>query len=41
MKYFTEKDILYKQTIDLEYCSLLEKDGKVSLNELSELIPGY
>lgn len=41
MKRLSEKEILKQNTIDLEYCSLLERDGIVTLDELSELIPGY
>ncbi len=41
MKRFSEKEILEQNIIDLEYCSLLERDGIVTLDELSDLIPGY
>jgi DNA-binding CsgD family transcriptional regulator len=41
MKHLTEKEILQKQVVDLYYCSLLERDGIVTLDELSDLIPGY
>lgn len=41
MKLYTEKEILNQNSVNLEYCSLLEKDGIVSLDELSELIPGF
>lgn len=40
-KHFSEKELLQQNIIDLEYCTLLERDGIVSLDELSELIPGY
>ena len=40
-KYLSEKESLQQNTINLEYCSLLEGDGIISLDELSELIPGY
>jgi len=33
--------MLHKQTINLNYCSLLEKDGIISLSDINELIPGY
>ncbi len=41
MKQHSEKEILEQNTINLEYCSLLEKDGLISLDDLGELIPGY
>jgi len=41
MKLYSEKEYLEQNIIDLEYCSLLEKDGIVTLDELSDLIPGY
>ncbi len=41
MKYLTEQEILQRQIIDFDYCSFLEEDGTVSLDELSDLIPGY
>ncbi len=41
MKHFTEKEILQQQVVNLDYCSLLERDGIVTLDELSDLIPGY
>jgi DNA-binding CsgD family transcriptional regulator len=41
MKLHSEKEILSQNTIDLEYCSLLERNGIVTLDELSDLIPGY
>jgi DNA-binding CsgD family transcriptional regulator len=40
-KLFSEGERLTQNAIDLEYCSLLERDGIVTLDELSELIPGY
>lgn len=40
-KYFSESELLQQNSVDLEYCSLLERDGIVTLDELSELIPGY
>ena len=41
MKLHTEPELLKQQTINLEYCTLLEKDGLISLDELNTLIPGY
>ena len=41
MKLHSEKEILEQNIIDLDYCSLLERDGIVTLDELSNLIPGY
>jgi ATP/maltotriose-dependent transcriptional regulator MalT len=41
MKLHTEKEIVQQNSIDLEYCSLLERNCIVSLDDLSNLIPGY
>jgi DNA-binding CsgD family transcriptional regulator len=41
MKPYTDKELLTQGAVNLGYCSLLEKDGVVSLDELSELIPGF
>lgn len=41
MKKFTEKEALQVQAANLNYCSLLEKEGVIKIDELSELIPGY
>jgi DNA-binding CsgD family transcriptional regulator len=41
VKIFTEKELFKQNTINIEYCSMLEKDGIVSLDDLSELIPGF
>ena len=41
MKRYSEKEIIIQKAIDLEYCSLLESESIISLDELSELIPGY
>lgn len=41
MKKLTEKEMLRKQSLNLNYCSLLEKDGIISISDISELIPGY
>ena len=40
-KNLSEKEKFYQNTIDLEYCSLLECENRVTLDDLSELIPGY
>jgi DNA-binding CsgD family transcriptional regulator len=41
MKRYTDKEILQQQVVDLDFCTLLERDSKVTLDELSDLIPGY
>ena len=41
MKRYSEREIVIKKAIDLEYCSLLECKSIISLDELSQLIPGY
>ncbi len=41
MKNFSETEILQQQIVDLDYCSLLEQDGIITLDELSALIPGF
>ena len=41
MKYMTEKEVFSRNTIDLEFCTLLEEEGKLSLDDLNDLIPGY
>lgn len=41
MKPYTENEMLFQQSVNLAYCSLLEKDGMISLDELGELIPGF
>ncbi len=41
MKRFTETEALQAQAVNLNYCSLLEKDGIIRLEELAELVPGY
>ncbi len=33
--------MLHQMTVDLDYCSLLEGDGIITLDEISLLIPGY
>lgn len=40
-KPYTETEVLRQATVNLDYCSLIENDGVVSLDELSELIPGF
>lgn len=37
----SQQELLNQQIINLEYCALLEKDGIVTLDQLSDLIPGY
>ena len=41
MKKLTETELLQQQSINLSYCSKLEKDEKISLEDINELIPGY
>ncbi len=41
MKLFTEKEALSQSSVNFAYCSLLESEGIVTLDELSELIPGF
>jgi DNA-binding CsgD family transcriptional regulator len=41
MKRLSEKEIIKQNNIDLEYCSLLEFKKLITIEELSELIPGY
>lgn len=41
MKKLTEKEMLQQQGINLSYCSQLEKDAVISLEDINELIPGY
>ena len=41
MKLHSEKEILSQNSVNLDYCSLLENDGIVTLDELGELIPGF
>lgn len=41
MKSHTDNELLLQNSVNLGYCSLLERDGIVSLDELGELIPGF
>jgi len=41
MKRYTDKEILLNSSANFAYCSLLESDGIVTLDELGELIPGF
>ena len=41
MKKLTETELLNRQSINLSYCSKLEKDEAISLEDINELIPGY
>ena len=41
MKRLSEKESLKQNTINLEYYSLLKNVGIITLDEMSELIPGY
>jgi len=41
MKRYTDKEILTQSSSNFAYCSLLEREGVITLDELSELIPGF
>ncbi len=41
MRLYTEKEIIRQTIVNLDYCSLIENDGIVKLDELGELIPGF